>query len=384
MRILLVGGGSGGHITPLLAVARELKKLKPRIQIGYVIEKGSQFYDLPSTAKEIDDVFTIRAGKFRRYHSRSLVKHLLDVPTNLKNTRDLGYVTAGISQSRRLLKKFKPDVIFIKGGFVGVPVGVAASQLGVPYFTHDSDTIPGLANKLIAKKAFLHTVGMPAELYNYPKDKTKFVGIPLHKNYKAVSTSQQTAFRAKLGIDVRARVLCITGGSLGAQRLNEAVKAVIGDLLSQLPDLIILHQTGSKHTKIYNDLDRRYIKRVRAFGFSDELYVYTGAADVILARAGATTIAELAVQQKSCIFIPNPDLTGGQQSKNARFLIEKEAAEIIYEDDMVKKDSFTKQIVKIMNSKNRQNVLKNNIAKLAKPNAASEIAKIIINKSEGS
>src|SRR5579862_7870303 len=183
MTILLSGGGSGGHITPLLAVAAELKKLQPDIHIIYVGQRGDKLADIPAHDHNIDEVHTVRAGKFRRYHGEG-IKQVLDVQTVLKNVRDAGRVVRGLDESRRLLKRLKPDLVFIKGGFVGVPVGLAAAQLHIPFITHDSDAVPGLANRIIARWATAHAVALPKELYNYPADKTFTVGVPISSDFE--------------------------------------------------------------------------------------------------------------------------------------------------------------------------------------------------------
>src|SRR5665213_2594114 len=165
--IVLTGGGSGGQITPILAIADELKQLQPEARLVYIGQTGDLLGDIPSQHPSIDEVFTVRAGKFRRYHGEGF-KQLLDVVTMAKNIRDFFYVIIGFWQSRRLLKQLKPAVIFVKGGFVGVPVGLAAATRQIPFITHDSDPIPGLANRIIARWAVMHAVALPKDIYPYP------------------------------------------------------------------------------------------------------------------------------------------------------------------------------------------------------------------------
>jgi UDP-N-acetylglucosamine--N-acetylmuramyl-(pentapeptide) pyrophosphoryl-undecaprenol N-acetylglucosamine transferase len=178
MTIVVTGAGSGGHITPVLAVAHELKKQQEDIRIVYIGQKGDSLADVPAADQNIDEVFLIQAGKLRRYHGEGW-RQLLDLPTMWKNIRDAGRVVVGLFQSFNLLRKIRPEVIFIKGGFVGVPVGLAAAVLRIPYITHDSDALPGLANRIIAPWAKKHAVGLPKEVYSYPPDKTITVGVPL-------------------------------------------------------------------------------------------------------------------------------------------------------------------------------------------------------------
>ncbi|MDB5175270.1 MAG: UDP-N-acetylglucosamine--N-acetylmuramyl-(pentapeptide) pyrophosphoryl-undecaprenol [Candidatus Saccharibacteria bacterium] len=331
----MTGGGSGGHITPILAVAAELKKLQPGIKIIYIGQKGDALADVPAADPSIDQVYSVRAGKFRRYHGEGL-RQLLDVPTLVKNMRDSLYVLIGMWQSWRLLRKLRPSVIFVKGGFVGVPVGLAAARLGIPYVTHDSDAIPGLANRIIAKWAALHTVALPREVYRYPKDKTLTVGIPLVAQYSLVTAAVKQQFREELSIPAQAKMLFIIGGGLGAQRINDAVVAVMPHLLAEFNDLYVVHGVGRNNetavrTAYDASLNEVSNKRVQVHGFLGDVYRYSGAADVVITRAGATNLAEFAVQGKACIVIPSPFLTGGHQLKNAQYMADKNAAVILDE-----------------------------------------------------
>ena len=376
MKVLLVGGGSGGHITPLLAVAHKLRLSHSKAEINYVLEKGSKFDDLPRASKDIDKVYTIRAGKFRRYHGESFWSHVFDIKTNLKNFRDFFYFIAGFFQSLRLLGRLRPEVVFIKGGFIGVPVGMACRVRRIPYFTHDSDTVPGLANRLIAGGAVCHAVGMPAEFYSYPKNKTKYTGIPLTKAYKPMTKESKAKFRTHLKLPAEALVITVTGGSLGAQRLNEAFAAVAESLLNSFPKLFILHQTGTE-TSVYKGLSAGLSARVREVAFTDELAAYTGAADLVVTRAGATTFAELAVQGRACIFVPNPQLTGGQQIRNADYLEHHGAGVVVLEEQAAVPVKFEQAIADVLRSDQQRQELSDNIAKLAKPDADQALTAII-------
>jgi UDP-N-acetylglucosamine--N-acetylmuramyl-(pentapeptide) pyrophosphoryl-undecaprenol N-acetylglucosamine transferase len=161
MTIVVTGGGSGGHITPILAVAAELKQLDKSIRIVYIGQTGDKLADIPAADPHIDEVFTVRAGKFRRYHGEGW-RQLLDIDTQLKNVRDAILVLIGLWQSFWLVRRLQPQVIFSRGGFVSVPVSLGGWLNHVPYITHDSDSMPSLANRLIARWAHLHAVALPA------------------------------------------------------------------------------------------------------------------------------------------------------------------------------------------------------------------------------
>lgn len=334
---------------------------------------------MPKQSPDVDEVVTIFAGKFRRYHGESFISHLLDVKTLLLNLRDLFYFLIGGVQSLLFVAMHRPDIAFIKGGFVGAPVGKALGVFKAPYITHDSDTVPGLANKLIAKKAKLHATGMPEEFYSYPKDKTKFVGIPLAKNYSKVTDADKRKFKNQVNIPKDSKLVSVTGGSLGARSLNESFAKIAGDLLESDKNLYIFHQKGKQSPGLYDDLPARLKERVIVKEFTDELYAFTGVADVVVTRAGATTIAELAVQGKACVFVPGTFLTGGQQVKNAK-LIEKEKAGLLADES--EPEALKSKIIEILESKAKREQLEQGITKLAKPDSTEEIAEIILGQQQ--
>jgi UDP-N-acetylglucosamine--N-acetylmuramyl-(pentapeptide) pyrophosphoryl-undecaprenol N-acetylglucosamine transferase len=321
MKIVLTGGGSGGHITPLLALAHELKQLQPEVTLVYIGQRGDSLADVPAHDPNISEVYSVRAGKFRRYHGEG-VKQVLDIKTMVKNARDGGRAIRGVAESRRLLKKLKPDLIFIKGGFVGVPVGLAAAQLHIPFITHDSDALPGLANRIIARWAAVHAVALPKEIYKtYPASKTVTVGVPISGHYQKVDPAAKQHFREELGLQAFRPMLFVTGGGNGAQTLNDAIARAVPNLLMQFPNLVVVQASGREHEQALQAYYQKTLwpedqKHVIVKGFIEDLYRYSGAADVIVTRAGATTIAEFAVQGKACIIVPNPRLTGGHQVKN--------------------------------------------------------------------
>jgi UDP-N-acetylglucosamine--N-acetylmuramyl-(pentapeptide) pyrophosphoryl-undecaprenol N-acetylglucosamine transferase len=383
MTIVLTGGGSGGHITPILAVAAELKKRKPGIRLVYIGQKGDSLADIPAKDPNIDKVYTVRAGKFRRYHSEGL-KQLLDLPTMYKNIRDGIYVLIGIYQSRKLIKLIKPSIVFSRGGYVSVPVGLGAKLNHVPYITHDSDPIPSLANKIIAPWAKVHFVALPKEIYtSYPPDKTITTGIPISSVFKPVNKDLKAAYRKKIGLKTD-KLLFVIGGGLGAQSLNEAVLEIVPNLLAQFKDLTLINIVGRANIeqvkKSYDEaLDDDQRERVQLLDFIDNVYEYSGAADLIVSRGGATNIAEFAMQSKACIVVPSSYLTGGHQLKNAEFLEDNSAAVIVKDTDLAADSNrLAKPISRLLQDPAELTKLGKSLSKFARPDATSEIAELIL------
>ena len=369
----------------MLAVAHELKRIQPDVDLIYAIGKGDKLAHLPKEHPDITKVCAVRSGKFRRYHGAGW-KQLLDVKTLLKNIRDFFYVAIGIVQALLLLRKEKPDIIFIKGGYVAVPIGLAAAVLKIPYITHDSDVVPGLANRIIARWAQMHTVAMPVENYTYEKAKMQRVGVPISKNYSKVSRTDQKKFMRDIGItESDAQVALVTGGGLGAERLNVAITRIAKALLTKNPSLFLVHITGpNKETAIRNEYDKRLNpidkNRIILKSFSDDLYKYSGAADVIIARAGANSLAEFAAQQKACIIIPNPELTGGHQLKNAASLASMGAI-MQLEDAALQKNPelLLRDIEFLLHSVKERAKIATQLYKLADNESAAKLAKLLLN-----
>ena len=386
---MVTGGGSGGHITPILAVAHELKRLRPKAHIVYVGQTGDSLLDVPEQDKNIDRVLSVRAGKFRRYHGEGL-KQLLDVETLFKNLRDAVWVVVGLWQSFWLLGRERPDIIFIKGGFVGVPVGLAAALRGIPYVTHDSDALPGLANRIVARWAKAHAVALPKEVYtNYPANKVVTVGVPVSHNFYPVKAREREQWRKQLGLERAGRVLFVTGGGNGADRLNRAVIGCAEELLERYPDLMIAHIAGRQ---LEDDARRRYKqvlgpeeqKRVIVKGFVTNLYQYSGAADVVVTRAGMSSLSEFAVQAKACVVVPNPQLTGGHQLKNAKVLSDRKAIRLVSEDTL-KDDprALMPALTDLFDHPDKAKALGVKLSELAQPNAAHLLAVVLLEVAEG-
>ncbi|HET6924552.1 MAG TPA: glycosyltransferase [Candidatus Saccharimonadales bacterium] len=365
-----------------MAVASSLKQLDPGLRIVYIGQAGDKLADIPAADPNVDEVYTVRAGKFRRYHGEGW-RQLLDLPTQFKNIRDAVYVLIGLVQSYRLMRRLKPSVVFSRGGFVSVPVALGGHLAGVPYITHDSDSVPSLANRLIARWARLHAVALPEDSYPYPRNKTKMVGIPLLADYQPVTAATQAAYKHQVGVAKDGRLLLVTGGGNGAQELNEAVVANAPFLLKRYPDLHIIHVAGRDHEAAIGQaydtaLTAEERQRVLVHGFVTEFYRYSGAADIIIGRAGATNLAEFAAQGKVCVIVPAGQLVGGHQLKNARILAREQAIVLMTSEQIEQERRLTHVISELLDDATKRRELADHIARFARPNAAEELAALIL------
>ncbi len=380
MTIVVTGGGSGGHITPVLAVAAALKTADPSIRIVYIGQRGDRLADIPAQDEHIDAVYSVRAGKFRRYHGLGW-RQWIDVKTLALNLRDLVYTAIGLWQSWRLMRRLRPAIIFTRGGFVSVPVALGGKLAGVPYITHDSDSTPSLANRLIARWARLHAVALPEEVYPYKRSKIVTVGIPINPHYQLVTPDLMRRYRQQLNLPPTGHILLVTGGGNGAHNLNQYVLASSLQLLKRYPDLTIIHIAGRAHeaelAQAYADaLDSQPRTRVIVKGFLDNLYIYSGAADVIIGRGGATNIAEWAAQSKACLIVPSPQLIWNV--KNNAELAKRGAVVQLTEVQTEQEGRLTQLISGLLDDPARRAELGAQLHLLARPDAAEHLAAILI------
>lgn len=318
----------------------------------------------------------IYAGKLRRYHKVSMWRQLLDVPTMAKNFRDIFLVGIGLLQSVLYLRKIKPDVVFTKGGFVCLPVGLAAKMLHIPLVIHDSDSHPGLTNRILAKYATSIGTGAPVENYSYPKERTHYVGIPVGAEFRPLTAAEQQKCKSALGLhDTKKPLLVVTGGGLGARSINRAVVTIANQILDKVA---ILHLTGTATYQETVSVAPEHIDYIIK-PFVPGLATALGAADVVISRAGATSLAELAALAKPTIIIPNGQLTGGHQLKNAAVYVKARAA-VVLEEEKITLDNrkLTRVILALIASPEKRAELGKRLHTFAKPAAALDMATLIV------
>lgn len=317
----------------------------------------------------------IIAGKLRRYHGKDWKFHL-QPSIIFPNICDVFKVGIGFIQSFFKLLVWRPDVIFIKGGYVCLPVGYAARLLKIPLVLHDSDTHPGLTNRLLSPFAKQIGTGAPLEYYNYPPEKAKYVGIPVAPEFRPYSELERASLKRQLGFDPAKPLLVVTGGGLGALRINNAVVEVRDELLKEM-SVFLISGNHQFHT-LAERADERDGWRLQAFVHNDMAKVLA-AADLVVARAGATTLLELASLHKPTIIVPNGILTAGHQLKNAKVYQDALAAVVLPEEELEKNPQLLAQkVISIIRMPKILNGLGRNFGKFAKPDAARDMAQMIL------
>lgn len=378
MKILAVGGGSGGHVTPIVAVLRELKKHHQKAEVRFWCD----FKFAPqarSIMAQFDNKLPIErifSGKFRRYHHLKWWQHFTIPSVLFPNILDTLFLGLGVIQSLVKLTLWRPDVVFAKGGFVCLPVGVAARMLHIPLVIHDSDAHPGLTNRVLGRWAEVIGTGAPLKYYSYPEGKARYVGIPVGEEFVPFSDERRRIEKTKLGLNPKLPLVVITGGGLGAKRINDAVIKRLASML-ELSSVILISGTGQ-----YDELlpltpqnDERF--QLHAF-VSKDMAEMLGAADIVVARAGATTLLELAAAARPTILVPNGNLTGGHQLKNAKVYTDAGAVEVIDDRELeANPQILVDAIGALLANPVKQKQMAEVFHAMAKPEAASEMAAII-------
>lgn len=362
-----------------MAIITEIKKSHPEAEIRFITDKRFFVFSSEKMKPLGISVSKVSAGKFRRYANLKWYDHFKHIFISyIPNLVDVFKFFIGFLQSLCKIIIFRPDVVFSKGGYVGLPVGLAASILRRPLVIHDSDAIPGLTNRILGKYAIKIGLGMPQENSNYDKSKTEYVGIPIDERYSKTSEKEKAILRKKYIDASNLPVILALGGSLGSRVINEEVVEAYPDIKGKAEVFLV---TGNDHyTSVKSVIDnnkRKYLGlRILPFISGEIFFDLMGLSDIVITRAGATTIAELAAGHKPTIIIPSPYLASDHQSKNAELLAESDAAIIIKQENL--KQDFTVKINELIDSKQMRGNLGDNIHKFASNNAAEKMAKIII------
>lgn len=319
----------------------------------------------------------------RRYTNFTFITYLQNFDVVIKNVIDFFKTIGGLFQSFFRLIANRPDVIFLKGGYVCLPVGVVAHLLRIPYVIHDSDAAPGLTNRVLAKHATKIATGMPLEYYNYPEERAEWTGIPISEEFSPATEAKQRALKKELGFDEKKPLIVVTGGSQGAQHINEAMREILPQVLKISSVMLIAGRERYPEMldlKDYEVWEEGELKtNFRIIEFSAEMYKLFGAADIVISRAGASTMTELSSMAKAVIMVPNEKLPGYHQVKNAA-AYEKANAAVIVADDKMYEDPelLLKAIRRLINHSEERDAISKNLKKFSKDNAAENLANTII------
>lgn len=358
---MIAGGGTGGHIFPAVAIAHAFKKIDPSFEIHFVGAKGKmEMEKIPQAG------FSITGIDIAGFNRSSLIQNI-GLPWKLVKS---------FFQVRRILQQFKPDAVIGVGGYSTFPVLKAAQMQGIPTFIHESNAFAGKANQWLGKRAtkiFVAHEGMQAF---FPKDRLVLTGNPVRERIvQAVVTKESGA--AQFGLNAQAPIVFVTGGSLGARGINEAIASSLQAFVADGVQLI--WQTG----KSFADTAQSLCAGKEGLWTNDFIgnmeFAYA-ASDVVVSRSGAMAIAELCIVQKPTIFVPFPFAAEDHQTVNATMLVDQQAAMLVKDADA--KTQLMPAILALVHDNKRQEHYKKNMAKLAIKDADQRVAQAIIKELE--
>lgn len=367
MRVLMTGGGTGGHVNPALAIAQTIKQNESDSVIAFV-----------GTHHGIENKLVPKAG-YELYHVdiQGLKRSL-----SLDNIKTLFMTVDSVRKAKKLVKEFKPDIVIGTGGYVCYPVVKAASMMHIPTALHESNAVAGVAVKMLAgsvDRIFLNFEETAASLSRY-SDKLMRVGNPLLGTFRKQDRNEARA-RLELPSGTN-RILLSYGGSMGAERVNEAVLEVMAEYTAKHPEVWHVHATGSIEWEIasakFREMGLDKYKNIDLREYIYNMPDLMAAADLIICRAGAMTISELAMSEKAAIFIPSPNVTNNHQYKNAKVLCDAEAAEML-EENALDSGALCGMVQKLLSSEQdgRRREMEERIGAFAVPDANKLIYKEI-------
>jgi len=355
-KFIISGGGTGGHIYPAIAIANELKLRFPKCEILFVGAKDKmEMQKVPQAGYNIKGLWI--SGIQRKLSWQNLVFPFKLIDSLLK--------------SRKIIKKFRPDVVIGTGGFASGTVLFMATKMKIPTLIQEQNSFPGITNKLLAKKVQTICVAYNGLEKFFPKNKIVLTGNPVRQDL--LNTSQNKTEAVKyFNLNSNKKTLLVLGGSLGARRINQLIESKIDFITKQ--NIQILWQCGKLYFEEYQKFNQT--ENVQVHPFIERMDLAYSCADFIISRAGASSVSELSIVGKPTIFIPSPNVAEDHQTKNAKAVSDKKAAVLIKELELSEK--FENLFLQLINDSELQNELSQNLLRLAKPNATSQIADQII------
>lgn len=354
-RVIISGGGTGGHIFPAISIANALKKIDPETEILFVGANGRmEMEKVPAAGYKI---IGLDISGFQR---SSLLKNVF-LPFK---------VLKSVLKARAIIKDFKPDAAVGVGGYASGPLLYAASQMGIPYLIQEQNSYAGITNKWLGKNAKLICVAFEGMEKFFPKSKILLTGNPIRKEVVQIENKRFEAAEL-LSLSPHKKTILITGGSLGSATLNKSVLAALDKIIAV--DVQLIWQTGKYYFQSINEqLKGREHENIKVLEFLNRMDLAYAASDLIISRAGAGTIAELCAIKKPVILVPSPNVAEDHQTKNAMALVNKNAA-LMVTDAMATIELFDIALL-LMDNKEKCNELANQIAKMELPNADEIIA----------
>jgi len=354
-KFILSGGGTGGHIYPAVAIANELKSRFPDAEFLFVGAKDKmEMQKVPQSGYEIKGLWI--AGLQRKLTIDNAM-----FPIKLINS---------LWKSRQIIKEFKPNVVIGTGGFASGPLLQMANMMNIPTVIQEQNSFPGITNKLLSKKANKICVAYENLERFFPKEKMILTGNPVRQDLISIDNTKTEALHY-FNLDSNQKTLLVLGGSLGARRINQLIEKELKNIISL--GVQIIWQCGKLY---YDDYKKYNSTTVKVVAFIDKMDLVYAAADIVISRAGASSVSELCIVGKPVIFIPSPNVAEDHQTKNAASIVSRKGALMLKESEL--DSEFRPVFEALLKDQGKQIQLSENIKKLALPNATKQIVDEII------
>lgn len=360
-RVIVSGGGTGGHIFPALSIANALKHLEPDMEILFVGAEGKmEMEKVPEAGYRIEGLPV-----------RGLQRRL-----TLENIKVLVNLWRSLRKAKKILREFKPDAVVGVGGYASGPIGRVAVKAGVPLILQEQNSYAGVTNKLLARKASCICVAYDGMERFFDKRKLVFTGNPVRKDLLKARDAREEGL-AFYHLEPGKKTILITGGSLGAGTINKAVKKHLGEIAGWKEVQVIWQCGGYYYEQLHRELEGKLPENVRLMAFLKRMDLAYACADIVVARAGAGTISELCLLEKAAVLIPSPNVAEDHQTKNAMALVDKGAAVMLRDADA--EERFGTVLKELWQDSGRCENLRKNIAALAISDSDEKIAGEILN-----
>jgi UDP-N-acetylglucosamine--N-acetylmuramyl-(pentapeptide) pyrophosphoryl-undecaprenol N-acetylglucosamine transferase len=358
-RVIISGGGTGGHIFPAVAIANALKKIDPSTEILFVGANGRmEMEKVPAAGYKIIGL------DIQGFQRSSILKNIL-LPYKLLKS---------VIKARSIIKNFKPDAAVGVGGYASGPLLYAASQLNIPYLIQEQNSFAGITNKILGKDAELICVAFKGMEKFFPAEKIRITGNPIRKDAVDIENKRFAAAEL-LSLSPHKKTILLTGGSLGSGTLNKSMFLGLDKILAA--DVQLIWQTGKYYYQsVLEQMKGREHPNIKVLEFLHRMDLAYAASDLVISRAGAGTIAELCAVKKPAILVPSPNVAEDHQTKNAVALVENDAA-IMVGDSMAELELIDIALL-LIDNKDKCKTLSDNIGKMALPDADEVIAREVL------
>ncbi len=360
LKVIISGGGTGGHIFPAISIANALREIDPNVDILFVGALGRMEMERVPAAG-----YPIKGLPVAGFHRK----------LTIKNVGVIGKLLRSMLLARSIVKKFKPNVVVGVGGYASGPILKVAQRMRIPTLIQEQNSFAGVTNRLLAKKAKAICVAYEGMEKYFPKEKIMLTGNPVRQGLTEIA-GLRTEAESFFGVSNKSQVILVLGGSLGARTINESILKNIDQIIGS-KNITLVWQTGKLYFEEVKERTKPFnAENVKVYDFINRMDLAYAAADVVISRAGAGTISELCLVGKASILVPSPNVAEDHQTMNAKALVEQKAAILV--TDAEAPEVLVEKAIELTNNTETIASMELNIKKMALPNSAQIIAQKVI------